>query len=140
MKYVRTIFLLLAITLMEASTPPVAHAQSSDEALRQVSQAFVTADARRLAAISTSTVNVGLLGSPRSYSRSQATLLMREFFRENRPESFEVVDFTKTGRGWFIQASYVTKDRAAPLTVYLRLRLGESGWSVKEVLIEEERE
>lgn len=140
MKRVRTIFLLPAILFAYASCSPATLAQSSDEALRELSQAFVTADARRLAGISTSTVNLGLLASPRSYSRRQATLMLREFFRENRPESFQVVDFTKTGRGWFIEASYVTKDRAAPLTVYLRLRLGEPGWLVKEVLIEEERE
>lgn len=128
------------VAVAAGQTATDARAQSSDEALREVTQAFVTADASRLTAVSTTTVDIALLGSSRQYSNRQATLIMRSFFREYPPESFRIVDFTKTGRGWFIEAAYVAKDRAAPLTVYLRLRLGKSGWLVREVLIEEERE
>jgi hypothetical protein len=120
--------------------PGTAASQTSDEALRRLTKAFATSDADALIEMATTRVDIALLGSSREFSRSQATLLMRSFFRENRAESFHVDDFTKTGRGWFIEASYATRNRLRPFRVYVRLRLGETGWLVREIMIEEARE
>lgn len=132
--------ILFAVLLAAAPCATTVTAQTSDEALKELTQAFSTADAGRLAGISTSTLDLALLGSARSYSRRQATLMMRSFFREYPPESFRIADFTKTGRGWFIEAVYVTKDRLVPFRVYIRLRLDERGWLVRDLTIEENRE
>ncbi|NNF03592.1 MAG: DUF4783 domain-containing protein [Rhodothermales bacterium] len=115
-------------------------AQTSDEALRELTRSFVTADAARLGGLFTPTVDLAILRSSRQYSRRQATLMMRSFFREHPPQSFRVTDFTKTGRGWFIEAVYGTNDRPAPFRVYVRLRLDDRGWLIRDIMIEEERE
>lgn len=94
------------------------------------------ADAATLAQQSAPTVEIALFGESKRYSRSHATLLMRSFFAEWPPESFELVDFTKTSTGWFMEGRYATT-RGDDLRFYVRLRLTDGTWLIRELLIEE---
>ena len=99
--------------------------------------AVMQADGAALSRMSAATVDIALFGESKRYSRSQAALLLRSFFEDYPPLEFEISDFTKTATGWFMEGSYSTRGDARPLRVYIRLRRHDTGWLVRELLIEE---
>lgn len=125
--------MLLLIVLMPVS----ARAQDSNQVMQALRAAVMQADAVELSRMSAPTVEIALFGESKRYSRSQAVLLLRSFFEEYPPWEFEISDFTKTATGWFMEGSYATGDDARRLRVYIRLRRHDSGWLVRELLIEE---
>lgn len=126
--------LLVVLTLL---LPVSVRAQDSNQVMHSLRAAVMQADATALSSMSAATVDIALFGESKRYSRSQAALLLRSFFEDYPPLEFEISDFTKTASGWFMEGSYSTGDDARLLRVYVRLRRHDTGWLVRELLIEE---
>lgn len=115
-------------------------AQTSDQVLNQLKSAIMSADAAGLAQQTMNSVEIAQFGEGRYYSRGQATLLLKGFFKEYPPQNFNVVGSTQTPGAWFIEGVYTTKNSGPTLRIYIRLRVSEGTWKVREFLIEESDE
>jgi len=117
-----------------------ADAQSSERVLGQLKASIMAADAVGLAQQTMNSVEIAQFGEGRYYSRGQATLLLKGFFKDYPPEDFEVVASTRTPGAWFVEGAYTTKGSASKLKIYIRLRIAEGTWKVREFLIEDSDE
>ena len=124
---------LLCLTIW----PTTVSAQSSDMVLNQIKSSILAADARGLSEQTVYSVEIGLFGAGRYYSQAQATLLLKEFFKEYPPKDFRVTGSTKTPGAWFIEGQYDSTASDSPLRMYIRLRVTEGTWKVREFLVEE---
>ena len=111
--------------------------QSSDQVLSQLKASIMAADAVGLAQQTMNSVEIAQFGEGRYYSRGQATLLLKGFFKDYPPKNFSVVGSTKTPGAWFIEGVYSSKNKDEVLRIYIRLRVSEGTWKVREFLIEE---
>lgn len=127
--------LCILIGVLCSTTLPVL-AQDSNQVLQEFRAAVLQSDATALARQAAPTIEIALFGESKRYSRSQATLLLRSFFAEWPPESFQLVDFTKTSSGWFMEGHCITT-AGDDLRFYVRMRLTEGRWLIRELLIEE---
>ena len=130
------ICLLLAVCI---GIEPVS-AQTSDQVLSQLKASIMAADAVGLVEQTMNSVEIAQFGEGRYYSKGQATLLLRGFFKEYPPQSFNVVGSKRNTGAWFIEGVYTTKNRRQKLRIYIRLRVSEGTWKVREFLIEESDE
>ena len=115
-------------------------AQSSYQVLSQLKASIMGADAVGLAEQTMNSVEIAQFGEGRYYSRGQATLLLKGFFKEYPPLDFKVLGSTRTPGAWFIEGVYTTKATREKLRIYIRLRVSEGTWKVLEFLIEESDE
>ncbi len=130
---------VLIVLCMCALLLPMAAERSvwaQDATLDALEEAFGEGDARVLGGMMAAAVDISLFGERKRYSRNQARLLVESFFLSWPPAGFEVVDFTKTASGWFIEARYHTTRPESPLQLYLRMRRQDSVWLVKELIME----
>lgn len=117
-----------------------ANAQSGERILGQLKASIMAADAVGLAQQTMNSVEIAQFGEGRYYSRGQATLLLKGFFKDYPPEDFEVVASTRTPGAWFVEGAYTTKGTKTKLKIYIRLRVAEGTWKVREFLIEDSDE
>jgi hypothetical protein len=80
------VFLLLLI-LVSAFTM---QAQNAEKTVDDISEAFREGDSRKLSNHFGMTLVVELPGKTGSYSKSQAQMIMRDFFSANKPNRFDV--------------------------------------------------
>jgi hypothetical protein len=123
-------FCLLCVVLLPA------RAQDSNQVIQELRAAVLQADAEALARQAAPTVEIALFGESKRYSRSQATLLLRSFFSDWPPDTFRLIDFTKTTSGWFLEGHYAAEG-GEELRFYVRMRLTDGRWLIRELLIEE---
>jgi hypothetical protein len=81
-------------------------------------------------------VEIGLVGESKLYSRAQALFVLESFRTSFPPERFVVRDESVAERGWFLEGFYWSGATRSPLRVYLRLRVNDGQWEIREVLIE----
>lgn len=129
-------FLLLVLVLLLAVVPP-ARAQAEDEApLAQIQAAFAAGDAQALLQHGAMRVEVALFGAGKLYSRAQAQVVMQDFFVQHPPTRFAFREHTRTDHGFFARGEYGSARVDPPLLVYVRLRVQEDRWELREILIE----
>ena len=131
---------LLLLFVVQLTSPSEGGAQSSEQVLNQLKSSIMSADAVGLAEQTMNSVEIAQFGEGRYYSRGQATLLLRSFFKEYPPKDFKIVGSTRTPGAWFIEGIYHSKKALKPLRIYIRLRIAEGTWKVREFLIEESDE
>ncbi len=116
---------------------PLGQAAAQQEALPRLQRAFVAGNAHALLAAAADRVEIALLGRGKLYSRAQATYVMQDFFREYPPEAFALQSESRTDGSWIAAGQYRCKQAERPFQVYLRLRLKEAQWELREIRIEE---
>lgn len=127
---VLSICLLFAATL----TPSAAWAQQEgDEVLRGVREALEKGDAEQLMEASGERIDLTVFGVSELLSRSQASYVVRAFFAEYPPSAVRLIDTSESDGNWFASAEYSYESGTVPLSVYLRLRRGSSGWELREL-------
>jgi hypothetical protein len=84
MKYKHLIFLLLTITTFSIK------AQNLDAVEKSLTAAFKKGDARELAKHFSNTLSIELPSKSGSYSKDQAQMILRDFFKANKPEGFAI--------------------------------------------------
>ena len=132
-KYSQLVYVLVCVFLLLHQNP--AWSQQVDE-LVLVKAAMTNGDARKLMTVASDRVELALLGASRQYSRSQASLVLRKFFEQYRPRSFEIVDSTQSNKGIFLEGRIRLTDSDKLLRAYLRLNQADGHWTLRELLIE----
>ncbi len=84
MKYKNLIFLLLVITTVSLQ------AQNLDTVEKNLTTAFKKGDARQLANHFSNTLSIELPNKSGSYSKDQAQMILRDFFKTHKPDGFTV--------------------------------------------------
>lgn len=107
--------------------------------IETVQDAFAKGDARALLNGASDRVEIALLGRNELYSRAQAIHVVQGFFQRYPPVGFTLQSQAKEEGSWFATGRYRYKHAEHPLQVYLRLRLKDDQWELREVRIEERR-
>jgi hypothetical protein len=107
--------------------------------LSTVRDAFVQGDAKMLLDAAGDRVEIALMGQGQLYSRAQATYVMQDFFREHPPVQFSLEPGYGDEGSWIVAGEYWYRQEDASLQVYLRLRLKDKQWEVREIRIEPRR-
>lgn len=130
----KRIFLYLFVALSAFVQP--SSAQISDQVLSQLKSSILAADAAGLAEQTMYSVEIAIFGEGRFYSQGQATLLLKSFFKEYPPDTFEIVGSRRTPGAWFIEGEYGSESSETMIRMYIRLRINAGTWKVREILIE----
>ena len=128
--------IILGISLLFVIGTEV-RAQSGDIVLSQIKSSIMSADAVGLTEQTVNTVEIGLFGIGRYYSKGQATVLLKSFFRDYPPEDFVITGSTQTPGAWFVEGEYEVQETKEPLRFHIRLRISEGSWKIRELLVEE---
>lgn len=129
--------ILIVFCLMISFGVRSVEAQTGDIVLSQIKSAILSADAAGLADQTLYSVEIGLFGVGRYYSKGQATLLLKSFFSDFPLEDFSVTGSTRTPGAWFVEGKYLSKSAEKPIRIYIRLRVSDGTWKVREFLVEE---
>jgi len=127
-----TVCLFAVLSPMTTEQP----AWGQESVPEELGQAFEAGDARALGRMMAPAVDISLFGARKRYSRNQARLLMASFFSSWPAAGFEVVTYTRTTSGWFVEARYHTTRPGSPLRLFLRMRRHDSVWLVRELIME----
>lgn len=107
------------------------------EALRRIERAMASGDIRSLFYSFSEQVEVMIHGEGSMYSRAQATYVMRDFFRAYPPEQFELDDVARARDSHIAMGEYWYRGEEQAMRVYLRMRLRDGRWELKELRIEQ---
>ncbi len=107
--------------------------------IEKVQDAFAKGDAHALLDDASDRIEIGLFGRSRLYSRAQAIHVVKGFFQRYPPVGFTLQSQAQEEGSWFATGRYRYKHAEHPLQVYLRLRLKNDQWELREVRIEERR-
>ena len=134
--YSQSILRLGLIAVLAFCTVIPTRAQNQADALSTIRRAVAEGNAKLLLAESTESIELALFAESHQYTRSQATLVLKKFFKENKPTSFELVDSTRSNLGLFVEGRMRTINYQVPLRTYFRLKKSPDGWKLREFLIE----
>jgi len=81
---------LLLFTFAIAYTVPVNASPPDEEAIKEIAETIRTMDAKKLADYFSSTIDLELDDLNGNYSKAQAEVIMRDFFKNNPSKSFTV--------------------------------------------------
>ena len=129
---------VLCMALLAGFRGTAAQAQQG-QALMQMQDAFAGGDAEALLGDAADRVEIALLGQSKLYSRAQAIYVMDDFFKRYPPEGFTLQNDAQDEGNWFATGRYQYVHADQPLHVYLRMRLKDQQWELREVRIEERR-
>lgn len=117
---IKTIIIWLSVLVI--TSMPVF---SQDDHFEQVIKAMQTSDARKLSSYFNVNIDLGLPGNDNSYSKSQAEMIMRDFFRKFPADSFTVTRQGVTDAiSHYVIGDYKTGSKSYQVYVYLR-QVGE---------------
>ncbi len=103
--------------------------------IERLTAAVDAADVEALLELSGPRLEVGLFGAARLYSRSQAGHVLRGFFRDNPTARLSINEVASTESAWYASAAYHRPADVQPLRLYLRLRLTEGVWELREFVV-----
>jgi hypothetical protein len=131
----------LPIRAQEASS--AASESVPETVVRRLGNAFSGGDAQSLLENAADRVEVSLFGARTYYSRSQALLVMRDFFEKYGPRKFESAEVAETGNSYFVTGRYWHVRAESPLRVYIRVSRTDAAspptWRLHEIRIERKR-
>lgn len=132
--YLRSAIALTAFCI--ACFSQVAGAQERIPEMDVIQTGLSDGDAILLMSVASDRLELALLGASQQYSKSQATLVLKKFFEENRPRSFVVVDSIRAEGGIFLEGRIRLKESNRVLRAYLRVNRTGGAWKLRELLIE----
>ncbi len=120
-------FPILLIVLIISTFPSSMIVANYSDISEEVTQAIRTGSSRDLARYFGSNVDLAIPGNDGTYSKAQAELIMRNFFSDNRPESFEV-NHKGTSRDGspYVIGVYYTTDNKSYRTYFLIKKLSDN--------------
>ena len=115
-----------------------------DERVAVIMEAFEEGDCDALLDLTALRVEIVLLGQGARYSRGQASLILRDFFRRYPPERVELSERSIAGDGRAAMGRYWSGNSSAPFALYVGFRIipaeGEGAddeeWTLEAIRIE----
>lgn len=141
---VRSLGKVITALVVLACSAGVASAQQSREgatheagerALQEIQVALASGDARGLIRRSADRVDITVFGASEVLSRSQSMYVMKDFFRDYRPARISLEETSGSDGNWFASARYWAENEDTPFAVYVRMRLNERRWELRELRI-----
>ena len=127
------------IALVIFTTIPASRAQDSRPGvLTDLTHAIAAGDAASVLSFAGSRLDIGIFGTRRTYSRSQASFVLKRFFSENPPEAVELERATGTADGWYASVRYRAGRQTKPIRMYMRLRRERGAWRLRELVVRED--
>ncbi|HLT46532.1 MAG TPA: DUF4783 domain-containing protein [Rubricoccaceae bacterium] len=115
----------------------------TDERVAAVTEAFAEGDCDALLDLTASRVEIVLLGHGARYSRGQASLVLRDFFRRYPPDRVELSERSVAGDGRAAMGRYWSGNSSAPFTLYVGFRVSadedegdDEDWTLEAIRIE----
>jgi hypothetical protein len=133
--------LLAALPLLPmapaAQEPPTAEPAPDEEVVERVALAFEEGDCEALLDLAASRVEIVLLGQSARYSRGQAVLVLRDFFRRYPPGDVELSERSTVGDGRAAMGRYWSANSTGPFALYVGFRVGDGdAWRLEAIRIE----
>lgn len=97
MKILFTFKILLSLALFVFLGTAAVQAQDSDP-FEEISTAMKSGNAKYLTTVANETLEIGFDGDNAGYSKTQAEFVLKDFFRNNKPDDFEYVHKGASGR------------------------------------------
>ncbi|MDX1420198.1 MAG: DUF4783 domain-containing protein [Rubricoccaceae bacterium] len=111
-----------------------------DERVALIIEAFEQGDCDALLDFTARRVEIVLLGQGARYSRGQATLILRDFFRRYPPDRVVLSERSTTGEGRAAMGRYWSGNSSAPFALYVGFRIDteeeEEAWTLEAIRIE----
>ena len=127
--------LLAAVPATAQNTVPVSLSQgAAQDVFTPISKYFQAGDYNRLSAWFADNLELDLLGSNSNCSRNQARRIMKDFFADYTPKSFEIVH--KSGKAPMRYAIGVLHAGGETFQVTLYVRTGEGKSDIQQLKIE----
>jgi Domain of unknown function (DUF4783) len=126
---------LIGCLLLTAYGSDPARAQVPEDLIESVRAAVDAGDAEALSDLGGERLEVGLFGAARLYSRSQATHVLGEFFRQFPPARLSIREAVSTEYAWFAASDYHRVEGREPYRVYLRIRRDGDRWVLREFVV-----
>ena len=115
----------------------VADSGTSDEMVELVTSAFESADHEALLDLAHRRVEIMIVGQGARYSHSQATMVLRNFFRQHPPERVELTEHSATDDDRAAMGQYWALSGASPLSLYVGFRvMSDDEWQLDAIRIE----
>ncbi|HYG67011.1 MAG TPA: DUF4783 domain-containing protein, partial [Anaeromyxobacteraceae bacterium] len=123
---------LLVGALVLSASPSAQDAEASppdpaDEHVARVIEAFEEGDCDALLDLTARRVEIVLLGQGARYSRGQASLILRDFFRRYPPDRVLLSERSTTGDGRAAMGRYWSGNSSAPFSLYVGFRVDPDG-------------
>lgn len=99
------------------------YSEPSDERVALIIEAFEQGDCDALLDLTARRVEIVLLGHGARYSRGQATLILRDFFRRYPPDRVVLSERSTTGDGRAAMGRYWSGNSSAPFALYVGFRV-----------------
>ena len=118
MKFVNTITLLL-LTLCLGAGKVNAQPASAERVLNQVIESLIAGDANKLSQYFSQKVELTINGATREYTKTQASFVIREFFREFPSVSFKMIHSGSTARSVYMMGELTTGRGSQSVNVFI---------------------
>ncbi len=106
-----------------------------DRVLSKIRDAIALGNANALASQSSAYVEVSLFGAGRLYSRSQATYILKDFFKEYPPGAFSFKRKLHVGDDWYLYGNYMNYSGNAFYRMEIRIHKYRGRYEIKNIRI-----
>lgn len=131
-----SLFMLSDVRAQEMRSQDI-RSRSQEDAIGRLRASVMAADAATLASQAAPTVEIILFGEGASYSRGQATLILKQFFEENPPQDFRIERRTRTSTAAFTEGSMRVRGSERIVTWMVRYAVQNGSWRIRELHVEE---
>ncbi|MCD6200402.1 MAG: DUF4783 domain-containing protein [Bacteroidales bacterium] len=114
----------------------IGESQASTSIPAEIIKSIRKGDANGLAAYFNSSVQLVILEKGNVYSRSQASMIMKDFFRKNHPRSFTIIH--QGGKGHAHYGIGILKTDKQTFRIYLLIKPANSKSYIHQLRIEKE--
>lgn len=104
--------------------------------LTQIEAGFETSDSAVLLSLAADPIDIALFGQGATYSRSQATRVLQEFFRRHPPEYVMLREEVAADDRRSLVGEYLEVGSTQPAAVFVRLRARGTQWEIRSIRIE----
>ena len=127
--------LLIILTALAGSSRAQVATNHTDRIIDRLESAMEAETADSLIAWTSDPVEIAIFGASRTYSRSQGSYVLRQFFNDIGILSFRVTDHSHSERGLFVEGRLGTEG-GEDLRLYFRFREVGNSWRLMEILVE----
>ena len=136
-RIVRALGVLLVAGATLAAAVPKAQEAPNDEVIAEVVGAFEAGDSDALLSLAAQRIELVLLDQSAHYSRGQAGLVLRDFFRRYPPDRVALSERSVAGDGRAAMGRYWSANSSAPFALYVGFRVTDDDeWQLDAIRVE----
>ena len=133
-RQVAEVVALSSVLLVAGSAMPDA---PNDDVITEVTEALEAGDSGALLDLAAQRVDLVLLDQSAQYSRGQAALVLRDFFRRFPPDRVTLSERSVSGDGRAAMGRYWSANSSGPFSLYIGFRVTlEEDWLLNEIRVE----